>query len=236
MNKAFSRFDANADTFYGLRCTHQPSPWMGDYGWQGSIWLSHALPAWMLHHVTGTQQLSECIECQVVPACSAHGLCGKRQDGVYVVPCGRSSQAMPEKSFKELSSCEVRQAPHDRPDPGALRVCHEELSHAVFHHVHDVELVPAAGTGCSWCQPTMGPYCEPPDSMHAQNSYLLLPVPRPFKVTFPESAQPQYRRTPVAILPSVYKSPLLNHLHPCFAIQFVVCRWPGFAWWSRRVT
>ena len=105
-----------------------------------------------------------------------------------------------------------------------------------FHHVHDVELVPAAGTGCSWCQPTMGPYCEPPDSMHAQNSYLLLPVPRPFKVTFPESAQPQYRRTPVAILPSVYKSPLLNHLHPCFAIQFVVCRWPGFAWWSRRVT
>ncbi|CAE7306580.1 unnamed protein product [Symbiodinium sp. KB8] len=26
-------FDANADTFYGLRCTHQPSPWMGDYGW-----------------------------------------------------------------------------------------------------------------------------------------------------------------------------------------------------------
>ncbi|CAJ1339545.1 unnamed protein product, partial [Effrenium voratum] len=26
-------FDANADTFYGLRCTHQPSPWIGDYGW-----------------------------------------------------------------------------------------------------------------------------------------------------------------------------------------------------------
>jgi len=26
-------FDANADTFRGLRCTHQPSPWIGDYGW-----------------------------------------------------------------------------------------------------------------------------------------------------------------------------------------------------------
>ena len=27
-----ARFDANSDTFYGLRCTHQPSPWIGDYG------------------------------------------------------------------------------------------------------------------------------------------------------------------------------------------------------------
>eukprot|EP00434_Breviolum_minutum_P007414 symbB.v1.2.006545.t1/scaffold388.1/size215153/6 len=26
-------FDANGDTFYGLRCTHQPSPWIGDYAW-----------------------------------------------------------------------------------------------------------------------------------------------------------------------------------------------------------
>lgn len=26
-------FDANSDTFYGLRCTHQPSPWIGDYAW-----------------------------------------------------------------------------------------------------------------------------------------------------------------------------------------------------------
>jgi len=26
-------FDASADTFYGIRCTHQPSPWIGDYAW-----------------------------------------------------------------------------------------------------------------------------------------------------------------------------------------------------------
>lgn len=26
-------FDADADTFRGIRCTHQPSPWIGDYGW-----------------------------------------------------------------------------------------------------------------------------------------------------------------------------------------------------------
>lgn len=25
-------FDADADTFRGIRCTHQPSPWIGDYG------------------------------------------------------------------------------------------------------------------------------------------------------------------------------------------------------------
>ena len=26
------RFDPDEQQFYGLRCTHQPSPWMGDYG------------------------------------------------------------------------------------------------------------------------------------------------------------------------------------------------------------
>lgn len=26
-------FDAGADTFQGIRCTHQASPWIGDYGW-----------------------------------------------------------------------------------------------------------------------------------------------------------------------------------------------------------
>jgi len=26
-------FDSAADTFRGIRCTHQPSPWIGDYGW-----------------------------------------------------------------------------------------------------------------------------------------------------------------------------------------------------------
>ncbi|CAK0788062.1 unnamed protein product [Prorocentrum cordatum] len=26
-------FDADSDTFRGIRCTHQPSPWIGDYGW-----------------------------------------------------------------------------------------------------------------------------------------------------------------------------------------------------------
>lgn len=26
-------FDANSDTFRGIRCTHQPSPWIGDYGY-----------------------------------------------------------------------------------------------------------------------------------------------------------------------------------------------------------
>ncbi|CAE8642773.1 unnamed protein product, partial [Polarella glacialis] len=26
-------FDGNADSFYGIRCTHQPSPWIGDYAW-----------------------------------------------------------------------------------------------------------------------------------------------------------------------------------------------------------
>merc|ERR1719382_1923102 len=25
--------DADSDTFRGVRCTHQPSPWIGDYGW-----------------------------------------------------------------------------------------------------------------------------------------------------------------------------------------------------------
>jgi len=26
-------FDADSDMFRGIRCTHQPSPWIGDYGW-----------------------------------------------------------------------------------------------------------------------------------------------------------------------------------------------------------
>ncbi|CAK0904634.1 unnamed protein product [Prorocentrum cordatum] len=26
-------FDSTADTFHGIRCTHQPSPWIGDYAW-----------------------------------------------------------------------------------------------------------------------------------------------------------------------------------------------------------